>query len=157
MPNLKKIREELQPVGRSQEFYKNCRYHGNDDSAHTKNNRCLRLPIIHLHAKLEDDPRKTPTCSSLTRKSLRRTRRRDDDKTIVSTELCSGDTIIGWIDDCVNLINKYMCKWLSVGMNEWTNKQMNKFMHAYMYIVHKWMSEWILNSEWMNEWMSKFK
>ena len=83
-------------------FPKKCCYHCNDDFAHTKNNRCLRFTITHLHAKFEDDPRRIAAGRALTRKSLRR--RRDEAKSIVYSELCSGDTIIlhcvSWTRSC---------------------------------------------------------
>ena len=41
----------------------------------------LRFTITHLHAKFEDDPRRTAAGRAFTRKSLRR-RRRDKAKTI---------------------------------------------------------------------------
>ena len=45
-------------------FHKICCYHGNDDSAHTKNDWRLRFTITHLHAKFEDDPRLGKNCRS---------------------------------------------------------------------------------------------
>ena len=54
--------------GKNCRILQKCRYHGNNDSTHTKNNRPLRLPIIHLHAKFEDDRRKTTAARALTRK-----------------------------------------------------------------------------------------
>ena len=40
-----------------------------DDSAHTKNDWRLRFTIMHLHAKFEDDPRRTAAGRVLTIKS----------------------------------------------------------------------------------------
>ena len=39
-------------------------YHGNDDSAHSKNDWRLRFTITHLHAKFEDDPRSGKTAEA---------------------------------------------------------------------------------------------
>ena len=91
------IGEEMEAVERSQDslcyFHKNPGYHGNHVSTHTKNNRLLRFTIMDLHAKFEDDRTRNAAGRALTRKSLRRRTRRDEAKTIVSSELCSGDTI----------------------------------------------------------------
>ena len=100
VPNFMTIGYKQQKLQVLEYFHKKCCYHGNDDSAHTKNDWRLRFTIMHLHAKFEDDPRRTAAGRALTRKSLRQTRRtrrrrrRDEAKSIVSHELRSGDTIM---------------------------------------------------------------
>ena len=45
-------------------------YHNNDTSTHTKNNRWLRLTIMDLHTKAEDDRRSNAASRALKRQSL---------------------------------------------------------------------------------------
>ena len=52
-----------------------CCYHGNDDSAHTKNNWGLCFTITQIQTKFEDDPIRIAAGRALTIKSLRRQRR----------------------------------------------------------------------------------
>ena len=61
-------------------------------TAPTPKNDCrLCFTITHLHAKFEDDPRRTAAGRALTSKSLRRrTRRRDDAKSILSLRTLFG-------------------------------------------------------------------
>ena len=100
--NIASVCQLLWQIGKKQKlqvlpnFPQKYGYHGNHVSTHSKNNRRLCFTILDLHAKFKDDRRRNAAGRALTRKSLRRRRRtrRDEAKSIVSSELCSGDTII---------------------------------------------------------------